>query len=82
MNQQERSRGTQLEDIFSSENLSLAWKQVLGNKGAAGVVKVKRKEPDHHIEPNNDGPVQQSIASGLKPKAIFGVGLILLGTPA
>jgi RNA-directed DNA polymerase len=35
--EQESSRGTQLEDIFSSENLSLAWKQVRGNKGAAGV---------------------------------------------
>jgi len=26
---------------------------------------------------NNDGPVQQPIASGLKPKAIFGVELSL-----
>ena len=33
----ESSRGTQLEDILSSENLSRAWKQVRGNKGAAGV---------------------------------------------
>ena len=35
--EQESSRGTQLEDILSSENLSRAWKQVRGNKGAAGV---------------------------------------------
>jgi len=33
----ESARGIQLEDILSSENLSLAWKQVRGNKGAAGV---------------------------------------------
>ncbi len=33
----ESSRGIQLEDILSSENLSLAWKQVRANKGAAGV---------------------------------------------
>lgn len=35
--EQESSRGIQLEDILSSENLSLAWKQVRANKGAAGV---------------------------------------------
>ena len=34
--EQESSRGIQLEDILSSENLSLAWKQVRANKGAAG----------------------------------------------
>jgi len=33
--EQESSRGIQLEDILSSENLSLAWKQVRANKGAA-----------------------------------------------
>jgi RNA-directed DNA polymerase len=35
--EQESSRGIQLENILSSENLSLAWKQVRANKGAAGV---------------------------------------------
>jgi RNA-directed DNA polymerase len=35
--EQESSRGTTLEDILHSENLSLAWKQVRANKGAAGV---------------------------------------------
>jgi len=35
--EQESSRGTQREDILSSENVSLAWKKVRGNKGAAGV---------------------------------------------
>jgi hypothetical protein len=35
--EQESSRGITLEDIFSSENLSQAWKQVRANKGAAGV---------------------------------------------
>lgn len=34
--EQESSRGIQLEDILSPENLSLAWKQVRTNKGAAG----------------------------------------------
>lgn len=35
--EQESSRGIQLEDILNSENLTLAWKQVRANKGAAGV---------------------------------------------
>lgn len=35
--EKESSRGTQLEDILRSENLSRAWKQVRANKGAAGV---------------------------------------------
>ena len=35
--EQESSRGVTLEDILSSENLALAWKQVRANKGAAGV---------------------------------------------
>ena len=35
--EQESPRGATLEDILHSENLSLAWKQVRGNKGAAGV---------------------------------------------
>jgi hypothetical protein len=35
--EQESSRGIQLEDILSSDNLADAWKQVRANKGAAGV---------------------------------------------